>query len=332
MTAATTASPVTGGRPPAARRRRRPTLDRITFMAAFLGLPLVIFVVFVVWPVLQALYYSMTNWSGFTPEMQFTGLENYRKLFHDDIFLHAVRNNIELAIVVPLVTIVAALAIAVVVTVGGPSSGNIRGIRGAGAYRVISFFPYAVPAIVIGLIWAQVYDPAAGLLNGILTGIGLEQFQDFAWLGEVSTAMPASMFVIIWASIGFYTVLFVAAIKGIPAEIYESARLDGAGRFRTTWSLTIPLIRDNVQTAYVYIGILALDAFVYMQAMNSGGGPENSTLTMSQYLLTTAFKKGQFGYATAMGVVLALITLAFAALIFLINYLTGGREERRVRR
>jgi N-acetylglucosamine transport system permease protein len=332
VTAVSTATPTTGGRPPAARRRRRPSLDRITFMAAFLGVPLLIFVVFVVWPVLQALYYSMTNWSGFTPDMQFTGLDNYKKLVHDDIFMHAVRNNIELAIVVPLVTIVVSLAIAVVVTVGGPSSGTIRGIRGAGAYRVISFFPYAVPAIVIGLIWQQVYDPAAGLLNGFLTGIGLDRFEDFAWLGEVRTAMPASMFVIIWASIGFYTVLFVAAIKGVPAEIYESARLDGAGRFRTSWSITLPLIRDNVQTAYIYIGILALDAFVYMQAMNSGGGPNNSTLTMSQYLLTTAFKKGQFGYATAMGVALALITLAFAALVFAISYATGGREDRRVRR
>jgi N-acetylglucosamine transport system permease protein len=331
VTTSTTASPVTGGRP-AAARRRRPSLERITFMAAFLGLPLVIFVLFVVWPVLQAIYYSMTDWSGFTADMTFTGLANYRKLAQDDIFLHAVRNNIALAVVVPLVTIVVALAIAVVVTVGGPSSGTIRGIRGAGAYRVVSFFPYAVPAIVIGLIWAQVYDPAAGLLNGVLTKAGLSGFKDFAWLGEVSTAMPASMFVIIWASIGFYTVLFVAAIKGIPAEIYESARLDGAGRFRTTWAITIPLIRDNVQTAYIYIGILALDAFVYMQAMNSGGGPNNSTLTMSQYLLTTAFKKGQFGYATAMGVTLALITLTFAVLVFLVSYLTGGREERRVRR
>jgi N-acetylglucosamine transport system permease protein len=307
------------------------TFDKVSFMAVFLGLPLVIFVVFVVSPFVQAIYYSMTDWKGFSADMNFTGLDNYVKLFHDDTFRHAVLNNIKLAIVVPLVTIILALAIASMVTVGGPSRGPVRGIRASSFYRVVSFFPYAVPAIVIGLIWAQVYDPAAGLLNGFLTAIGLGRFQDFAWLGETSTAMPASMFVIIWASIGFYTVLFVAAIKGIPAEIYESARMDGAGRLRTSWSITLPLIRDNVQTAYIYIGILALDAFVYMQAMNSGGGPNNSTLTMSQYLLTTAFKKGQFGYATAMGVTLAVVTLLFAALVFAVNYFTGGREERKVR-
>ena len=99
----------------------------------------------------------------------------------------------------------------------------------------------------------------------MLTGIGLDRFESFAWLGDEATAMPASMFVIIWGFVGFYMVLFVAAIKGVPAEIYEAARIDGAGRFRTTMSVTMPLIRDNMQTAYIYLGIAALDAFVYMR-------------------------------------------------------------------
>ncbi|MEP9384050.1 sugar ABC transporter permease [Nocardioides sp. KR10-350] len=330
-----TSSTTTGGRPRVAARRRLArwrgllTFDRISFMLVFLGLPLAIFVIFVLVPVCQAIFYSLTDWTGFSPEMHVVGLANFRKLAHDDIFLHAVRNNVLLALVVPFVTLTLAFAIAVVVTMGGPSTGTIRGIRAAGLYRIVSFFPYVVPAIVIGLIWAQVYDPAAGLLNGALTKVGLHGFENFAWLGEVKSAMPASMFVIIWGSIGFYTVLFVAAIKGLPAEIYEAARLDGAGRFRTAVSITLPLVRDNVQTAYIYIGILSLDAFVFMQALNPNGGPDNSTLTMSQYLLTTAFKKSQFGYATAMGVVLALITLLFATLVFLVNYLTGGRERRK---
>ena len=105
----------------------------------------------------------------------------------------------------------------------------------------------------------------------------------------------ATIFVIVWSMVGFYMVLFVAAIKGIPAELFEAARIDGAGRFRTAVRITLPLIRDNVQTAWIYLGILALDAFVYMAALNPGGGPNNSTLVMSQQLLTTAFTKGQFG-------------------------------------
>ncbi|MEO7448056.1 MAG: sugar ABC transporter permease [Humibacillus sp.] len=309
------------------RNKRRLTFDRVSFMVIFLGLPLAIFVMFVIWPFVQAFYYSLTNWSGFTAQMDFIGIENYKKLLADDIFMTALRNNVLLAIFVPLVTIVLSLALATMVTVGGSSHGAIRGLRNSSFYRVVSFFPYTIPAIITGLLWAQMYDPSRGLLNGLLTGVGLSGFDSFPWLGDTTTAMPAIMFVIIWSFVGFYMVLFVAAIKGIPSEMYDAARIDGAGRLRTAFSVTLPLIRDNVQTAYVYLGILALDAFVYMQAMNPGGGPENSTLVMSQDLFTTAFSKGQFGRASAMGVTLAAMTLVFAGLVFLINRLTGGSQQ-----
>jgi N-acetylglucosamine transport system permease protein len=113
----------------------------------------------------------------------------------------------------------------------------------------------------------------------------------------------------------------------VRAYISAAARLDGAGRIRTIWSVTLPLIRDNVQTAWIYLGIAALDAFVWMQALNPFGGPNNSTLVMPQELFNTAFGKGQFGYATAMGVVLALVTLLFAAAVFIGFRLAGGRDS-----
>ncbi len=318
--------------PPRRTSRRKPlTFDRVSFMLVFLGLPLALFAVFVVWPFAQALWYSMTDWTGFTPDMSFVGLDNYQKLLHDDVFMQAVRNNLLLAVVVPLVTVVLSFALATMITVGGASYGQTRGLRFSSFYRVISFFPYTVPAIIIGLIWAQMYDPSSGLLNGLLTGIGLDRFDSFPWLGDTTTAMPASMFVIIWGFVGFYMVLFVAAIKGIPSEFYDAARMDGAGRFRIAWSITIPLIRDTIQTAYIYLGILALDAFVYMAALNPGGGPDNATLVMPQRLLDTAFAKGQFGLASAMGVVMAIATLAFAAIVFTVNRLIGARERGRSR-
>lgn len=310
-----------------ARRRSKLSFDRVSFIAVFLGVPLAVYLIFVVSPFVQAFYYSMTDWSGFTRNMNFTGLDNYRRLFTDDIFMKAMGNNILLALALPAVTIVLSLILASLVTVGGSSRGQVKGLRNSSFYRVVSFFPYVIPAIIIGIMWGQIYDPSNGLLNGILTTAGLGQFDSFAWLGNESTAMAASMFVIVWGFVGFYMVLFVAAIKGIPAELFEAARIDGAGRFRTATSITIPLIRDNIQTAYIYMGILALDAFVYMVALNPGGGPNNSTLVMSQQLFSTAFNKGQFGLACAMGVVLAVITLAFAALVFLVNKLTGGSKD-----
>jgi N-acetylglucosamine transport system permease protein len=317
-----------GGRPSAAgRRRRRLTFDRVSFMIVFLILPVAIFLIFVIYPFVLAAYYSLTSWSGFSTDIPFIGFGNYVKLFQDDNFLHALVNNIVLAVVVPLVTIVIALAFASLITVAGSSHGNVRGIRGSSVYRTLSFFPYCVPAIVIGIIWGFIYDPSSGLLNGTINGLGIPLGQ-FAWLGDVRTALPASMFVIIWSFVGFYTVLFVAAIKGVPAETYEAVRLDGAGRFRTAVSITIPLIRDTVQTSYIYLGIAALDAFVYMTALfPNAGGPANTTLVMSQELFIEAFRKGHFGYATAMGVVLAIVTLIFAGIVFGVNRLLRGSEK-----
>ncbi|NGN84360.1 carbohydrate ABC transporter permease, partial [Arthrobacter silviterrae] len=298
-----------------------------SFMVVFLGLPLVIYLVFVISPFVQAMYYSLTNWSGFSDKMPFVGFDNYVKLFHDDIFMLSVRNSIILAIFLPIITVILSLVLATLVTIGGSSRGQIKGLKGSGFYRIVSFFPYVIPAVVIGIIWAQIYDPSSGLLNGILTGLGFDGLKSYPWLGDPRTAMIASMVVIVWGFVGFYMILFIAAIKGIPAETFEAARIDGAGRFRTATTITIPLIRDNIQTAYVYMGILALDAFVYMSVLNSTGGPANSTLVMSQKLFTTAFSKGQFGLACAMGVVLAAITLLFSALVFLVNRITGGKQD-----
>ncbi|QDP98521.1 sugar ABC transporter permease [Microlunatus elymi] len=296
-------------------------------MAVFLGVPLVIYLVFVISPFAQSIYYSLTDWSGFSSTMNFVGLRNFRALLSDDLFLRALRNNVILLIALPIFTLVVALIFASLVTVAGSSRGQVRGLRNSGLYRVVSFFPYVIPGIVIGLIWAQIYDPSAGLLNGILTGLGFDRFESYPWLGDERTAMAASIFAMAWGGIGFYMVLFIAAIRGIDPQYYEAMRLDGAGRFSTAIHLTLPLIRDNVQTAYIYLGIAALDGFVFMQALNPAGGPDNSTLVMGQLLFRTAFTQGKFGYATAMGVALAIVTLAFAALVFTVNRLTGADKD-----
>ncbi len=331
MTATVTQPLPGGGTTAPARKRsfRRWTFDRVSFLLVFLGVPLAIYVVFVLSPFAQACYYALTDWSGFTSTQNFVGLDNFTRVLTDDIFLKAVKNNIVLALVLPAVTLALSFALATLVTVGGSSKGQVRGLRASGFYRTVSFFPYVIPAIVIAIMWSQIYDPSNGLLNGILTRLGLGGFQSFPWLGDERTAMIATIAVIVWSMVGFYMVLFVAAIKDIPAELFESARIDGAGRFRTAVGITLPLIRDNVQTAWIYLGILALDAFVYMAGLNPGGGPNNATLVMSQQLLTTAFTKGQFGVACAMGVVLAVVTLVFAGAVFVVNRLLGGKEDAR---
>lgn len=319
-----------GGKSSTARRwsKRDLTFDKISFMLVFLVVPVVGYIIFVLSPFAQAFYYSLTDWTGFTADMNFVGLDNYKALLQDDTFMKAVVNNMIMLLVLPLVTIIIALVLASLVTVGGPSHGPIRGLRNSSFYRVISFFPYVVPAIAIGILWNSIYDPTSGLLNGFLKWLGFKSFDGFAWTGTESTARWALMFVIVWSLVGFYMVLFVAAIKSVPSEIFEAAKIDGAGRFTTAVRITIPLIRDNIQTAYVYMGIVALDAFVYVVVLNADGGPNNSVTVITQQLFNTAFgQNNKFGLACAMGVVLAIVTLLFSGLVFLINKLTGGTSE-----
>ncbi len=308
---------------------RRRNLDRTSLLVVFLGLPFLFYVAVVLYPFTQAAYYSLTGWSGFSAEQPFIGLANYASLAADSRFLTALGNSVTLLVVLPIVTLTLSFVLAVLLTFGGSTTGSVRGLSRSGFYRVISFFPYVVPAIVIGIIWSQIYNPANGLLNGLLTAVGLDRFENFAWLGQTGTAMTASMAVIIWSFIGFYMVLFVAAIRGIPVELFEAARIDGAGRFRSAISVAIPGIIGSVRTSYVYMGIAALDAFVYMQALNPSGGPDNSTLVITQEIYTTAFSQGRFGLACAMGVVLAIITFIFVALVFAVTRLISRRGEAR---
>ena len=305
---ATRTTSTAGGTPAPRRRRRNLSFDRISFFAVFLLVPLGLYVYLVVSPILQAFYFSLTSWSGYTQNPPFVGFDNYVTLLHDELFWKALRNNVILAVVLPIITIALALTLATLVTVGGSSRGQTKGISGAGFYRVVSFFPYAIPAIVTGILWQQIYSPQGGLLNGFLDAIGLHNLKNTPWLGDPNLALGAIVVAIVWSFVGFYMVLFVAAIKGIPAEIYEAARLDGSGRLRTAVQITVPLIRDNVATAVVYMAILGLDAFTYMAVLAPSGGPDNQALVVTQYLYTS-FTQAKYGYAIAMGVVLALVTL-----------------------
>lgn len=322
-------TPPVGG--PAKKRRKPPlTFDKVSFMLVFLGVPLLIYLVLVIYPFAQAFHLSLTNWRGFGPldKAKYVWFDNYVFLFTNHKFMLALQHNIVLAIFLPLITIILALTLAIVITMGGHSHGNIRGIRGASFYRIVSFFPYVIPGIIIGFMWRLMFSPDMGIVNPVLTALGIPGLKNFAWLADERTALIVSMLVIVWGFVGFYMLLFIAAIKSIPAEIYEAARLDGAGRFTTAVRLTIPLIRENIQTAYIYMGIIALDAFIYMVALNPTGGPNFSTLVMSQELFDTAFGgNNMWGRGAAMGVVLCLVTLAFSGVVFLVNRLTGGKDS-----
>lgn len=266
---------------------------------------LLMYGLFVLWPYTQALYVALTDWSGMTPEKNFIGLDNFTRLFRDDKFWNALKHNIQFLVVLPLTIIPIALLFAALTTQ------KLGTVRGSGFYRFLFFAPEVLSVVVIGVLWSFVYHPTIGLLNAVLERVGLEMLTR-TWLGSPETVLWAIAGVIVWSGVGFFMIMFMAGIQGIPTEFYEAATLDGAGRWRQFRDITFPLLRNQLQVALVFLGIGALDMFALVQVMAEGGGPSRGADVVARYMYDAAFAQSRFGYATAMGVVLLILTLALS--------------------
>jgi N-acetylglucosamine transport system permease protein len=276
----------------------------------FLLPALILYGVFVLYPYIRAFYISLTSWSGVSSNMPFVGLKNYADLLTDGRFLDALGRNGQLLIVLPLGTILVALAFAALFTQGG------TGIMGSGFYRVVYFFPQVISAVIVGILFQYVYNPRYGLLNTSLEKMGLESLTR-TWLGDPSTILWAIAFVAIWSAVGFYMVIFIASMQSIPTSFYEAAVLDGATRWRQFRDITLPLMWETIRTALIYIGIQALDMFVLIQVMTGGGSTSASrnAEVVAVYMYIEAFGKSRWGSASAVGVVLLILTMLLSVVI-----------------
>ncbi len=293
------------------------------FIAGFLIVPLALYGIFVISPFVQAFYYALTNWTGVSTEFDFVGLRNFENLMHDSLFLRALRNNALLLAVMPLAVILISLSFAFLLNVGRRGTGGgVRGVRGSGFYKLAFFLPQVLAVPVIAVIWAVMFDPTPhGLVNTVLRRVGLGSS---GWLADPDLALYCVLWVLVWGSVGFYLVLFNAAMSAIPRDIFEAALLDGAGRVTTFFRVTIPLLWDTIQTSWVYLAVLSLDVYALVAVMTAGpGGPDNSTQVISLQIAQNGFQFGRAGYASAIGVVLFFITLIIAAVM-----LRATRRER----
>ncbi|NEY33080.1 ABC transporter permease subunit [Streptomyces sp. PRKS01-65] len=298
------------------------------FIVGFLAVPLGLYTLFVVWPFIQSIYYSFTDWTGLSPEFEMVGLANYERMLDDDIFWKSLQHSLLFALLLPVVTIGLALFFSFMINVGGRRRRGgpaITGVRGSSVYKIVYFFPQVLSIAIVALLFAFAYNPDSGAINSLLRGIGLGELQPL-WLGDPDLALWCVMAVLVWSTTGFFVVLFSAGMASIPAELYEAALLDGANRVTTFFRVTLPLLWDTVQSGWVYMGILALGAesFAVVQIMTTGpGGPDYSTTVMVLYVYQKAFRDGQAAYATTIGVALLVVTLAFSAVV-----LRLGRRER----
>ncbi|MEU3601241.1 sugar ABC transporter permease [Streptomyces sp. NPDC006798] len=298
------------------------------FIAGFLVVPLALYALFVIWPFIQSIYYSFTNWTGLSPEFSMVGFDNYTRMFEDDVFWKSLQHSLTFAVALPLVTIGLALFFAFMINVGGRrrKGAAVTGVRGSGFYKIVYFFPQVLSIAIVALLFKFAYNPADGAINTALKtfGIGAQP----QWLGDPDLALICVMVVLVWSTVGFFVVLFSAGMASIPRDFYEAALLDGASRFTTFFKITLPLLWDTVQSGWIYMGILALGAesFAVVQIMTvgpSGGGPDYSTIVMPLYVYQKAFRDGQAAYATTIGVALLFVTLLFAAAVMRL-----GRRER----
>ncbi|MDX6363691.1 carbohydrate ABC transporter permease [Streptomyces sp. NPDC058274] len=297
------------------------------FIAGFLVAPLALYAIFVIWPFIQAIYYSFTDWTGLSPDFKMVGFANYTRMLDDDVFWKSLQHSLVFALLLPLVTLGLALFFAFMLNVGGRrrKGAAITGVRGSGFYKIAYFFPQVLSISIVALLFQFAYNPNDGVINGTLEAIGLDSVQP-NWLGDPNLALWCVMAALLWSTVGFFVVLFSAGMASIPKDFYEAALLDGASRFTTFFKITLPLLWDTVQSGWVYMGILSLgaEAFAAVQIMTVGpGGPDYSTTVLPLYVYQSAFRDANAAYATTIGVALLIVTLLFAVVVMRL-----GRRER----
>ncbi|MFF2092863.1 carbohydrate ABC transporter permease [Paenibacillus sp. NPDC058174] len=272
---------------------------RKLFIAAFIIPTLVFFCVFTLYPIFRGIYISFYDWSGSAKNMDFIGFDNFRELLKDPIIWTAIKNDYFLVVgkVIGILLLATLFAIAI----------TRLNIRGSSFYRVIFFIPNIISVVVIGVLWRYVYNPNMGFINSFLSLFKKEPVQT-AWLGQESTAMWSLLWPSIWAGIGFYMILLIAAILSIPSELYEAADLDGASQGRQFWTVTLPLIWEQMKVSILHIVMTTLNGSFIIVWIMTEGGPDNSTQVMGSYLYQMGFRQYHMGYAAAIGVLILILS------------------------
>jgi ABC-type sugar transport system permease subunit len=269
----------------------------------FLTPALIILVAFTLYPMIQAVYLSLTDYN-LIRAAEFIGLENYVELFQDPSFWNAFSNTVLYAAVVTPATVILALLFAVMLN---------QAFVGRAFARTAIFLPFIVSLGIIAIAWAFLLDPNIGLLSYWLSFVGIVPEQ--GWLSDPRYAMAAVMVVGVWKNVGFYMVIYLAGLQSIPVDMYEAARLDGAGAWQRFRSITLPLLSNQTLLVTVLALIATLQAFDQIYVMTHGG-PFFRTETLVMLIYREGFQELRFGYASAISFVL----LVFVFILSMIQF------------
>ena len=307
--AATAAAGATTSPGPAPRRPRLPRLRlplRLGRKHAELTLLLTpavaLFVLFVLLPICIAAYYGLFSWSGYGPLSDFTGVHNYRLVLSDPVFRGSLLHNVIIAVLSLLVQLPISIALALLLN---------RRMRGGTFLRLAVFAPYVLSEATTAVLWLLILQPG-GFVDQVMRAVGLGGLIH-PWLADPAIVLYTLFAVVTWKYIGFGIILLLAGLQGIPAELREAAAIDGASAWQTTRRITLPLLGPTIRIwAFLsIIGSLQLFDIVWIMTF---GGPANASSTMVTYMIQNGFRSLEFGYGSAVAVILFVISFVFALL------------------
>jgi ABC-type sugar transport system permease subunit len=283
-------------------RRRRNTLIGWSFILPnFIG-----FAVLTLVPLVALCYVAFTDWNAFGVA-NWVGMENFQQILRDRSFRVALFNTAYYtALHIPL-TLAASLGLALLLN---------RKLRGVAFFRTAAFFPYVTSIVAIAVVWNMLFSPEVGPLNQVLRAIGLSHPP--GWTASADWSMPAVIIVGTWREMGYYMLLFLAGLQTIPRELYEAARMDGAGAWQRFRNVTVPGLRPTTFFVVVVLTIGSFKVFDLILVMTNGG-PGRSTLVLSQYIYQKGFVENQLGYASSISIVFFLICISVTLVQFAVN-------------
>jgi len=280
-------------------------------------LPTILFLgLFIYIPLIQNFYNSFFEFSVFSQSKEFVGLSKIKELLVDEVVFIALSNNVKYAIISVLLQVFFALVLAAIL-----EDKFFR--RFAPALRVIYFMPVMISISVIALLFGFVYNPQIGLLNSFLELVGLDQFAK-PWLGNSTTAIYSVIAMSQWQSIGLITMLFIVAIQKIPKDLYEAAEIDGAGKIRRFFSVTVPQVKEAM---FVNLLVTVTGSILVFNEpyILTNGGPGNSSITLAVHMYQTGFIKDDMGYASTLATLIFLLSAVFA--LIQIKVSRTGKED-----
>ena len=265
---------------------------------AFMAPYLFLFIVFLLLPAIVGVYASFTKW-GIIGQPKWVGLKNYNKLINSDLFIESLQNTLYFVVLAAIPLIVLGFLLALLVN---------QKLRGRNIARAIVFLPHVVSVAAVGIIFQWILERSSGLLNYYLGLLGVNP--PINWLGDPDSAMPAIAITTIWWTVNGNMIIYLAGLQDIPEDLYEAARIDGAGRWQELRYVTIPMLMP-VNAFVIPLTVIACWRVFGQVFVMTRGGPQGSTFTVAQFIYETAFVNFNMGLASAAGVILMLITLSF---------------------